>query len=45
MICPLPAVSTKYGSPALEVRRSKRASSWLLVRTDSMPFSADALLA
>ena len=45
MIWPLPAFSTKYGSPALDSRRSKRSGRAALVRTDSMPPSAAAWLA
>lgn len=40
---PLPASSTKNGSPFDEVLRSKRASSAALVCTDLMPASASSL--
>jgi hypothetical protein len=40
MTWPFAAVSTKYGLPFDDVRRSKRPSFAQFFRTDSMPFIA-----
>src|SRR5690606_21964952 len=43
MVWPLVAVRLKKNLPLLAVLRSKRASSWLFLRTDSMPLLHEAL--
>jgi hypothetical protein len=40
MISPLTPLSTKYGWPAFDVRRSKWASSGAFARTEAILFSA-----